>query len=121
MVTLPYVLATLLAVGGGIELAQFDRQLAASSELKPGDGEARVLELLGEPKMRCPHGLLLFTNVSAPPQWIYGTNIDCTKIIDTESAFPNLLPVKLRLFSPDQSDLVINWNDQGRVVSIQRP
>jgi hypothetical protein len=118
MLTLPYVLATLFAVGGGVELAQLDKQIRASSELQQGDVEARVLELLGEPKMRCPHGLSFFG--VGPPQWIYGTNIDVTQIIDSESVFPNPLPVKIRIFSPDQGDLVINWDDQGRVASIQR-
>ncbi len=121
MITLPYVLAAAFAVGGGIELSQLDTQIAASTQFKPGDGEARVLEAIGQPKMRCPHGLSLFTLSSGSPQWIYGTNIDITRIIDSESAVPNLLPIKLRIFSPDQGDLVINWDGQGRVVSIQRP
>jgi hypothetical protein len=121
MITFPYVLATLFAVGGGVQLAQLDKQIVASSQLKQGDGEARALAVLGEPKMRCPHGLSLFTLSSGPPQWIYGTDIDVTKIIDSESCFPNLLPIKLRIFSPDKGDLVINWDDHGRVASIQRP
>jgi hypothetical protein len=121
MINLPYVLATLFAVGGGIQLAQLDTQVTASGQLKQGDVETHVLEVLGEPKMRCPHGLSLFTLSSGPPQWIYGTDIDVTKIIDSESCFPNLLPIKLRIFSPDNGDLVINWDDHGRVASIQRP
>ena len=121
MITFPFILATLFALGGGIELAQFDKQVAASNQLKPGDNENRVLAALGEPKMRCPHGLSLFTPSSGPAQWIYGTNIDVTRIINTDSALPNLLPLKLRLFSPDEGDLVISWDDQGRVASIRRP
>ena len=121
MLTLPYVLATLLAVGGGIQLAQLDKQVVASNSLKPGDDEARVLEALGEPNMRCPHGLALFTLGSGPPQWIYGTDIDVTKIIDPTSTFPNLLPINLRIFSPEESDLVLNWDDRGHIAAIQRP
>jgi hypothetical protein len=121
MTTLPYVMAAIFALGGGIELAHLDKQVAASRRLMAGDSEAQVLEALGEPKMRCPHGLSLFTLSSGPPQWIYGTNIDVTKIVNAESTLPNLLPVKLRLFSPDDGDLVINWDGQGRIASIQRP
>jgi hypothetical protein len=121
MITLPYVLATLFAVGGGVELVQLEKQVAASNQLKPGDSEAQVLKSLGEPKMRCPHGLSLFTSSSDPPQWIYGTNIDVANIINTNSTLPNLLPVKLRLFSPDEGDLVINWDDQGQITSVRRP
>src|SRR3954468_14910765 len=98
MITLPYVVATLFAIGGGIQLAELDNQIVASSQLKPGDAETRVLEVLGEPKMRCPHGLSLFNLGFGPPQWIYGTDIDVTKIIDMDSSVPNLLPVKLRIF-----------------------
>jgi hypothetical protein len=121
MIHLPYLLATLFAVGGGIELARLDKQITASAQLQQGDSETRVLEVLGEPKMRCPHGLSLFTLSAGPPQWIYGTNIDVTKIIDSESTLPNLLPLKFRIFSADEGDLVINWDDQGHVASIQRP
>jgi hypothetical protein len=121
MLTLPYALAMLLAVGGSVEADQLNKQIVASYPLKTGDTEGRVLEILGEPKMRCPHGLALFTFGVGPPQWIYGTTIDIAGIIDPDSPFPNLLPLKFRIFSPHEGDLVIKWDDRGRVASIERP
>ena len=49
------------------------------------------------------------------------TILDVEDIFSTSSAMPILLPLKLRLFDPDEDDLVINWSDDGGVASIVRP
>ena len=120
MITVPYVLATVVALGGSVQQVRLEEQVRASRQIKAGDSEARVMEVLGHPHTRWEHGSGLFNFGTGPRQWAYGTNIDLGEIINAGAIFPNLVPFKLRLFGPDKGDLVVTWNKQGAVASVER-
>jgi hypothetical protein len=123
MLTLPYVLAAMIALAGGVEQARLDTRISASAVLKSGDSEARVLEVLGPPletwKPRSATAAVVFGK--RPAQWLYGTVIDGREVVNSEGIFPNFFAVKLRLFSPDDGDLVIDWGEDGVVAAVKRP
>lgn len=119
MLVIPYVLATLIALGGSIQRIQFDEKVRVSHQLKPGDSEARVLEVLGNPRERRRGGFFSFG--TGQLRWIYGTDIDLGEIINPNLPFPNLVPIRLRIFGPCDDDLVVNWDDHGEVASIDHP
>jgi hypothetical protein len=123
MVTTLQAWLALLAVVGGLDQARLNQLIEASGQLEPGDDEATVLSELGPPLERWPKrdAVNAFLFGDRPRLWVYGTILDIEEMFPPNSAIPILLPLKLRLFSPDDDDLVINWSDDGRVASIVRP
>jgi hypothetical protein len=123
MITLLHAWVATLALIGSVEQAQLDQLIQASSQLKPGDDQARVLAVLGRPRARWQRRgpIASFVLGGSQPRWAYGTHLDLSAIIVPDSPFPNVLPIKLRLFGPDEEDLVIIWNADGSVASIERP
>lgn len=123
MFTPIYVLAAMVALIGSVEQGHVDQLVKASAQLKRGDNEARVLAVLGPPLARWPKrgpgAALIFGD--APPKWSYGTLLDVSMIIQSDAAIPNVLPRKLRLFGPETNDLVIIWDNQGVVDTIECP
>jgi hypothetical protein len=113
----------MLAVVGGLEQARLNQLIDASARLDPGDEESKVLSVLGPPMERWPKrdAVNAFLFGDRPRQWVYGTILDIEEIFAYQSAIPILFPLKLRLFSPDEDDLLINWSDDGSVASIERP
>lgn len=111
-----------LALIGGVEQARLDQLIQASTRLKQGDDEARVLAVLGPPIARWQRRDLITSFIfgDSQPQWAYGTHLDMSEIFMPDSAFPNI-PLKLRLFGPDEDDLVIVWDRIGTIASVVRP
>jgi hypothetical protein len=118
-----YVWVATLTLAGSFEQAQLDQLIQASTRLKQGDDESRVLSVLGPPLQRRPtHGFIAsILSGATPPRWVYGTSIALDEIIIPGSPFPNPFPIKLRLFGPDEDDLIINWDAHGSVDSVVRP
>jgi hypothetical protein len=56
-----------------------------------------------------------------PAQWIYGTTIDLQRLIIPELPFPNPIPIKFRLFSAYEDDLVIEWTPDKKISNVKRP
>jgi hypothetical protein len=122
LTTLPAWLA-MLATVGALEQARLNQLIEASARLEPGDDEAKVLSALGPPLERWPKrdAVNAFLFGDRPRQWVYGTVLDIEEIFAYQSAIPILFPLKLRLFSPDEDDLVINWSDDGQIASVVHP
>jgi hypothetical protein len=106
-----------------MEQSRMDRLTVAAAQVAPGVGEAEVIAALGEPDSRRPKrsGLAILLFGLTPRQWIYGTVFDADIWLSPESAFPYPLPINLRIFAPDDDDVVISWNDDGIVTAIDRP
>ena len=117
---LAYAASAVVALAGAMEQARLDWQFEASRQIEPGDTEAEVRAVLGRPLVRWKYtGLSRL--VFGPPQWAYGAIIDLGGIVSDQSLVPCPLSVKLRIFGPDVSDLVVTWDADGRVASITRP
>ncbi len=110
----------LLVVGIGEEVhlqGRIDRAMALSN----GASSEEVLAVIGEPdhKWKARDGWLFFA--AHPDQWIYGTTINLESIVVPGLPFPNPIPLKLRLFSSDLDDLVVEWNTEGKLAKIVKP
>jgi|YelNatPaOPRAMG01_1025707.scaffolds.fasta_scaffold53320_3 outer membrane protein assembly factor BamE (lipoprotein component of BamABCDE complex) len=78
-----------------------------------GDSKEDVLRKLGKPSA-------IFTNVFdylkyGGEVWAYGRELDLRAAIRGE------FPFKLRIFAPDENDIVIIFDSSGRVKQIQTP
>jgi PAS domain-containing protein len=112
----------MLALLGAVDQARVDRLVEASVQLEKGDDESKVIAVLGRATTRWEHPTLL-TLLAAQPsrQWAYGTFLDLSDVWATDSILRNLLPIKFRMFGPNESDLVIVWDADGRIAWINRP
>lgn len=108
---------------GAIELTHLESQIERSAGLVVGDSQMRVFATLGQPDFRWKHRKTLHAWMygNRPRQWIYGTTIDIRSIVASGELIPNPIPIKLRLFSPDDGDLVVSFDRDGKIASIQRP
>jgi hypothetical protein len=120
MLTTPYVLAVLLAIAGSEPQYRFEQQVRAAEQIKHGDSEARVLEILGPPHNRWKGSIYIFGGSLGPPQWIYGTDIVLGRIVNPDFPIPNLFPFQLRIFTACEDDLVIKWSANRRVAGVER-
>ena len=113
--------ALLLAVVGLGEKVHLQSVVERSVALKRDMTGEEVLAILGEPseKWKARSGFLFFGG--GPPQWIYGTTIDLGMIVIPEWPVPNPLPIKLRLFSSDPGDLVLDWTEDGKLMGVKQP
>jgi hypothetical protein len=121
MITTPYVLAALIAIVGSTQQVHVDRQIQSARDLQVGDSESRVLALLGPPRHDWEDKFALLLPAKGPRRWIYGADIELKWIIDPDTVFPHVLPLKLRLFGAYADDLVIVWDDKGRIYRIDLP
>jgi hypothetical protein len=112
----------LLTIGTGEEV-RLKQLVEQSAPLVAGSTEGDVLALLGEPDLswEARRGVARFFLGERPAQWIYGTTIDLKYLIIPELPFPNPISLKLRLFDPDEHDLVIEWAEEKAVSAVRRP
>ena len=80
-----------------------------------------MLALLGPPHNDWEHSHGIFSSGMGPRRWIYGTDIELKEVINLDGMFPNLLPFKLRIFGPYEDDLIIVWDEHGRVINVLSP
>ena len=109
---------------GNLERQHLARTLLASENVKVGDSEASVYGLLGPPiaKYEEYEGWSLFGLGAHPKQWCYGTNICLENIFIVDSfVMVSPLPVNIRWFCYAEDDFVIDWNNDGHMLSITKP
>lgn len=122
MLTLLNSWVAMLALFGAIDQARVNRLVDASAQLKKGDDEVKVLSVLGRPSVRWEHRNI-FMLLSGQPsrQWAYGTFLEMSYMWAPDSLMPTLLPIKWRIFGPNEDDLVVVWDGDGRIAWINRP
>jgi hypothetical protein len=121
LVQLVYAMAATSSLVAATEQARLKHLVAISQEVKPLATKAEVRTLLGPPTAEWEHTGLFFFG-SGPPQWAYGTLLDGKFIANPDFPLPIPLFPNIRLFGPNsESDLVITWDDQGRVLDVSRP
>lgn len=121
MFTLLNSWVVMLALCGGIDQARVNRLVDASSQLKTGDDENKVLSVLGRPTARWEHRNILMLLTGQPSrQWAYGTYLEMSAVWSPNFLCP-ALPLKLRLFGPYKDDLVVVWDGDGRIAWINQP
>jgi hypothetical protein len=121
MSTLLTCWVTFLFHFGGHQQARLDELVDASVQLAPGDDEAKVLSVLGPPDFDWTHPLGRLLQGDGRRRWSYGATIHVDKIWSPDAAYANPLPIRLRLFGPDEDDLVIVWDLKGDVHAVVRP
>ena len=109
-----------LALVGLMELNYLRDQVEKSAQVVVGNSEAQVLEAIGEPRHRWNKWEHWFWN-DRPRRWVYGTRVDVHSIVLPNLPYPNPIAFKFRIFGAFESDLVVAFDDDRRVVSIQRP
>jgi hypothetical protein len=94
--------------------------IEASRQIAPLDSKQEVRSVLGPPLIEWEKTRFFATG---PPQWAYGPVFEPRIIVNTEESLPLPLPlpINIRLFGPNQSDLVITWDANGQVASVTRP
>ncbi|HEV7226612.1 MAG TPA: hypothetical protein VGN42_28150, partial [Pirellulales bacterium] len=93
------------------EQVHLQRLVDRSARIAIGANERDVERAIGEPiaKWEARRGWARFVFGERGAQWVYGTSIDLGSIFVPELPFPNPVPLRLRLFSADDDDLVIEW------------
>lgn len=92
-----------------------------------GTTHEEVTDILGAPTMRFKRGsgpfdqtpLVVFMGES-PEVWAYGSRFDWSNcVMDT---FPFVgSPFRLRMFGPDEEDVAVEFDEQGRVSKVTIP
>ena len=115
--------AVLLALYGGYEQQWMGRCIEASKKIEAGDSEADVVSILGRPierfDKRSEAASAFFGSV--PRKWAYGPILDLDFLFAPDLPFPNPIPLRFRLWSPDAKDLVVEWNDKNTVLRVVKP
>jgi hypothetical protein len=109
---------------GNLERQHLARTLRASENVKVGDSEANVYDLLGPPIAKYDEyeGWSLFGMGAHPKQWCYGTNICLENIFIVDSfVMVSPLPVNIRWFRYAEDDLVIDWSNDRHVLGFTKP
>lgn len=95
----------------GLEQASQAKVVEAAQQVAPGMTREEVREILGSP------------HIDYRPQWdhwLYGTSLDPRAVFHKTGRF-NPIPIRLRLFSYAEDDVVIRWDLNNRVLKIDRP
>ena len=114
----------LVITTGNLERQHLARTLRASENVRVGDSEANVVNLIGPPLAKYDEyaGWSILGIGAHPKQWCYGTNICLENLfIDDPFVMMSPLPINLRWFSYADDDLVIDWDSNGHVVGIAKP
>jgi hypothetical protein len=112
-------MAATTALIGAAEQARFNHLIEASRRIEPLDSKKEVRDVLGPPLAEWEKTGFIFA--SGPPQWAYGPVFEPRYIVNAEFPLPLPLPINIRLFGPNESDLVITWDKNGQVASVTRP
>ncbi len=109
-------------VGMG-ERAEIQTLTEKSQAIEVGWSKQQVKELLGPATLDLPRrqGLSAILFGKRPPQWLYGTEFDVDSTFTSVLPVPNPLPIKLRIFSSYDDDLLVVWNSEGTVGRVRRP
>src|SRR5687767_5707358 len=105
LISLIYSMAATNALIGAAEQARLNHLIEASRRIEPLDSKADVRARLGPPLHDWKRtGLFGY----GPPQWAYGPVFEPRLIVNTEESWPLPLPLpfNIRLFGPNESDLV---------------
>ncbi|MEM1070619.1 MAG: hypothetical protein AAGG48_09050 [Planctomycetota bacterium] len=100
-----------LCVIAATEQARQSSNVEAAHRLKGGMTQEEVLEIMGPP------------DIDYRPtwnHWCYGTSLDFETICSAGGRFIPI-PLKLRLFSYGENDVVVRWNVNDKVMSVDRP
>jgi hypothetical protein len=116
---LVYSLTVSSSLISAAEQARLQKQIDASARIAVGQTKAEVRAILGSPTGQWEKTGFLFA--SGPPQWAYGTWLDARLILSEGTLLPLAIPFNLRLFGPNDDDLVITWDTNGRVAEVKRP
>lgn len=120
---IPRWIPVLVALFGAYDQQQLQRTVQLSQKVEMGASEAEVLLTLGQPTARFDkRGELasaLFGKV--PRKWVYGPRINFANFFLPEEPFLNPIPLELRLWTPNDGDLVIEWDDKNTVTRVMRP
>lgn len=108
----------LVLIGMG-EQVQLQRLVDRSAGIAIGASEGDVERAIGEPiaTWEARRGFIF----GGPAQWAYGTSIDLGSILVPELPFLNPIPLRWRLFSACEDDLVIEWTPTKQVAKVSRP
>jgi hypothetical protein len=114
-----YSMAATSALIGAAEQVRLNHLIAASRSIEPLDSRQEVRNTLGPPLAKWEKTGFLFG--SGPPQWAYGPVFEPRIIVNVEDPLPLPLPINIRLFGPNEADLVITWDANGQVARVTRP
>ena len=113
-----YSMAATSALIGAAEQARLNHLIEASRRIEPLDSKQEVRNVLGPPLHDWKQtGLFGY----GPPTWAYGPVFEPRYIVNAGFPLPLPLPINIRLFGPNQSDLIITWDANGQVASVTRP
>jgi hypothetical protein len=115
---------SLMVLVGNIERQQLARTLVAASALKVGQSESDVASRLGRPleEYDAYAGWSFFAIGKHPRQWCYGTNIDLGHVfVVSPIPFVHPLPIHVRWFGYCEEDLVLEFDDAGRMTRVVLP
>jgi hypothetical protein len=114
-----YSMAATSALIGAAEKARLNHLIEASRRIEPLDSRQQVRNVLGPPLAEWEKTGFIFAN--GPPQWAYGPVFEPRNIVNAGFPLPLPLPINIRLFGPNESDLVITWDANGQVARVTRP
>lgn len=117
------ILCLILAVLAAflIDTIRFRSLSKRALSLKVGDSKLEVKRVLDKPDAVFPKGSDLFDGIffgvwpMSPERWAYGD------IFYWDNEWPYFFPFNLRFFAPDPDDLTIEFDNDGKVLSIGIP
>ena len=121
-------IVALAVVVGGILLFDALRNSSFESRakaIKIGDSKQQVENLLGRattvftPPTPPPTNALTYIFVVSRETWAYGSKFQLHDAFQSE--FPYFLPIRFRLFRPDDDDVAVEFDAEGRVSAIKIP
>ncbi len=113
-----------IGAAGTLERQHLARTAKASANVKVGNSEKEVLELLGPPNERYEQYSdgTFFGFLSHPKEWCYGTTINLKKLVVSDIYVMGIpIPMNIRLFDFDTDDLIVEWDANDRVSKLTVP
>ena len=90
--------------------------------LKAGDDKAEVKRILGNPTSTFAKGSglrIFWLTPQTTERWAYGNVFDFKDCFHKE--FPYFIPFRIRLFGPDNDDIAVEFDDNGKVRKVVIP
>ncbi|MEM9646823.1 MAG: hypothetical protein AAF989_17665 [Planctomycetota bacterium] len=101
----------MLSFAGAAEQAQQSENVMAAQRLREGMTQEEVLDVMGPPDIDYR---------PAWNQWCYGISVDIEGIVVSYGKL-NPIPLRLRLISYAEDDVVVRWGVGEDVLTIDRP